>query len=164
MGGDFNEILSYEEKEGGADSERRAIEGFRDILYDCDLRDLGFEGQWYTWERGRTVASMVRERLNKFCGNGAWCSLFPNVVVENLVRIKSDHSPIIVRQKRPKKKRKRGKKSFKFETSWLLDGSCAATVESAWVDAVEPCEKDWRGRWVPFNVGVGTSFPILARR
>lgn len=48
MGGDFNEILSYEEKEGGADSERRAIEGFRDILYDCDIRGNG-GARWHLW-------------------------------------------------------------------------------------------------------------------
>lgn len=112
FGGDFNEILSYDEKEGGADSERRAIFDFRDTLDECCLRDLGFEGQWYTWERGLTASTMVRERLDRFCGNYSWCNLFPEAYVEHLVRFKSDHTPIMVRQKRPKKKRRRGKKIF----------------------------------------------------
>ncbi|XP_056685630.1 uncharacterized protein [Spinacia oleracea] len=48
----------YEKKEGGADLERRAIPEFRDTLEACNLRDLGFEGQWFTWERGLSEETM----------------------------------------------------------------------------------------------------------
>lgn len=51
--GDFNEIMSYDEKEGGAMTERREITHFRNVVDLCRLRDLGFEGQWWTWERGK---------------------------------------------------------------------------------------------------------------
>lgn len=32
LGGDFNEILSHDEKEGGVQSERREIDNFREVL------------------------------------------------------------------------------------------------------------------------------------
>lgn len=101
-----------EEKEGGVGTERHSISGFREDLDSCDLRDLGYKRQWHTWEKGLSVSTINRERLDRFCGNSVWFSLFPNTFVEHLVRIKSDHSPIIVRQRRAKKKRRRGKKSF----------------------------------------------------
>lgn len=44
IGGDFNEILSYKEKEGGSNNSRRDIEPFRKVIEDCDMRDLGFSG------------------------------------------------------------------------------------------------------------------------
>lgn len=51
FGGGFNEILPYGEKEGGAERDRRAMRDFREVVDDCDLHDLRFVGQWYTWER-----------------------------------------------------------------------------------------------------------------
>ncbi|XP_021737341.1 uncharacterized protein LOC110703870 [Chenopodium quinoa] len=104
IGGDYNEILSSDEIEGGADTSRRDISAFRDTLDACDLRDLGCGGTWCTWERGKEEGKVVRERLDR----------------------------TYARLKRPKRKRKRGKKSFKFETGWLLESSCESIVRHAW--------------------------------
>ena len=51
VGGDFNEILEYGEKEGGADRIRPKMANFRDAMDDCGLRDLRVVGQWYTYKR-----------------------------------------------------------------------------------------------------------------
>lgn len=96
IGGDFNEILNYEEKEGGTDSEKRAIPEFREMVEDCDMRDLGYEGSWYTWERGMTTLTRVREKLDHFLGNTSWCAQYPEASVTHMVRFKSDHTPILV--------------------------------------------------------------------
>ncbi|KAA3471337.1 reverse transcriptase [Gossypium australe] len=42
---------------------------FREALEDCELIDLGFSGQWYTWERGRFVSNNIRERLDRGVAN-----------------------------------------------------------------------------------------------
>lgn len=135
LGGDFNEILSYEEKEGGADCVRRAIPEFREVLEDCELRDLGYVGQWYTWEHGLTPQTRVRERLDRFLGNYSWCTRYPSTKVQHLVRFKSDHTPILLSfeplANRNKNKRK-SKKGFKFETGWLLDETCEGVVKESW--------------------------------
>ncbi|XP_021716024.1 uncharacterized protein LOC110683930 [Chenopodium quinoa] len=44
LGGDFNEFLHYDEVEGGEARVRREIAKFREVLDDCRLRDLKFEG------------------------------------------------------------------------------------------------------------------------
>lgn len=51
--GDFNKITHLEEKLGGADREVRPMEMFRDCLNSCELHDLGFVGQSFTWCNGR---------------------------------------------------------------------------------------------------------------
>ena len=47
--GDFNEILFNHEKEGGPPRAERCMEKFRQALEDCELHDLGFVGDAFTW-------------------------------------------------------------------------------------------------------------------
>ena len=47
--GDFNEILFANEKMGWLDRPERQMQGFRDALDYCHLKDLGFNGFPYTW-------------------------------------------------------------------------------------------------------------------
>lgn len=97
FGGDFNEILCSDEKEGGADRTRRAMVSFCEMMDELALCDLGSSGPWYTWERGKTTATKIRERLDRYLGSSSWLDMFPDVRVENLLRYKSDHSPIVTR-------------------------------------------------------------------
>ncbi|KAG8490633.1 hypothetical protein CXB51_013830 [Gossypium anomalum] len=62
--GDFNEILFSFGKRGGRLREERQMVAFREALEDCELNDLGFSAQWYTWERGRLPSNNIRERLD----------------------------------------------------------------------------------------------------
>jgi hypothetical protein len=89
--GDFNEILSNSEKEGGNLRPQRCMQQFRDALTHCNLTDLGFLGDAFTWRRGR-----IRERLDRAVANQAWRDLFPLAGVINEDFWKSDHRPISV--------------------------------------------------------------------
>ena len=132
LGGDFNEILSFNEKEGGASRVRKEMENFRDVLNDLALRDLGYAGLWYTWERGNSSSTCIRERLDRYIGTSSWIDLYPDSVVEHSLRYKSDHSAIILKptcHRRPKRKQRR----YFFETTWLLDASCEDVVKTAWM-------------------------------
>ncbi|KAA3479819.1 reverse transcriptase [Gossypium australe] len=41
------------------------------------MNNLGFFGQWYTWERGWLVGNNIRERLDRGVANPEWWDLFP---------------------------------------------------------------------------------------
>lgn len=56
FGGDFNEVLCTSELEGVSNVERMSMNEFRDVVDMMQLRDLGYSGSWYTWERGRNPA------------------------------------------------------------------------------------------------------------
>ncbi|KAK2657778.1 hypothetical protein Ddye_010830 [Dipteronia dyeriana] len=65
-GGDFNELLSRNEKNGGPDKSFFGMSLFREVVDDCDLADLGFSGPSYTSNNKREGKDIVQERLNRF--------------------------------------------------------------------------------------------------
>ncbi|KAL2904564.1 Membrane protein insertase YidC [Bienertia sinuspersici] len=116
FGGDFNEILLYDEKGGGAKTTKRELYSFREVLEECNLMDVGYSRQTFTLERGNSTR--VRECLAGFL-------LFDMVYehhgneLKNLMRYKSDHSVIVLIKKR---RRKKGRQ-------------CELTVRKAWEEA-----------------------------
>ena len=46
---DFNEIIFFVEELGGAERKAKQMEAFRECLNSCELCDLGFIEQKYTW-------------------------------------------------------------------------------------------------------------------
>jgi hypothetical protein len=77
MLGDFNEILSNQEKEGGNLRPQRCMQQFRDALVDSELSDMGFMGEKFR-RRGR-----IRERLDRAVANQRWRDKFPLAMVVN---------------------------------------------------------------------------------
>ncbi|KAL2933269.1 hypothetical protein RDABS01_016388 [Bienertia sinuspersici] len=124
MFGDFNEITSKEEKLGGAVRQEAMMQAFRDAIDDCHLRDLGCKGNLYTWQRGTTVETLVKERLDRFLATSTWCSLFSDVGVTNLAIHNSDHAPILLKQEE-RRRSEADAKLKKFESFWLENDDSA---------------------------------------
>uniref|UniRef100_A0A803N410 Uncharacterized protein n=1 Tax=Chenopodium quinoa TaxID=63459 RepID=A0A803N410_CHEQI len=51
MFGDFNEIVSHEEEEGGVPRSESLMDAFRGAIDDCGLKDLGYKCSIFTWKR-----------------------------------------------------------------------------------------------------------------
>jgi hypothetical protein len=95
--GDFNEILYQHEKEGGLLRPQAQMDRFREAMVDCELQDLGFEGDVYTWRNNnRRAQGYVRERLDRALANMEWRAHFATVHVLNGDPRHSDHRPIII--------------------------------------------------------------------
>ena len=77
--GDFNEIMFNYEKEGGVPRSHSCIQQFRDALAFCDLKDLGFEGDVFTWRNNNYhVEGYIRERLDRAVATPEWHARFPS--------------------------------------------------------------------------------------
>lgn len=57
--GDFNEILLSCEKEGGVPRPQACMDKFREVLEDCGLHDLGFEGMYSLGGKIATCLSAI---------------------------------------------------------------------------------------------------------
>jgi hypothetical protein len=60
-------------------------------LDECDLEDVGFIGDSFTWHRGA-----MRERLDRGLANQSWINLFDTAAIIHLEYNHSDHRPIML--------------------------------------------------------------------
>lgn len=130
MFGDFNEILSQDEKWGGRNRPQQQLDDFQQMLWDCELRDIGFNGSKYTWYNGRSEGAQVFERLDRLLGNSSWCNLFGEAKVYHGSIAYSDHLPLWMDMK-GKYSVTQGPRPFRFESMWLGEVGCSEIVKTA---------------------------------
>lgn len=126
VAGDFNEILYNFEKEGGRPRPQSNMQAFHDALVDCDLSDMGYEGDLFTWQRGK-----MRERLDRGVVNAAWSQFFPSATLVNGEMSKSDHRPLIINTDGAEVALG-GLRRKQFEARWLSEEMVAEIVHAAW--------------------------------
>lgn len=128
--GDFNDLMTADEKEGGQRHPRNLLSGFSEAISDCELVDLGYEGDKFTWERFRGTDKWVVERLDRGFANKDWIDLFPSAVVQVHEISTSDHKPIFLQLNRrvymPKERR------FRFENLWIRENECRNIIQECW--------------------------------
>ncbi|KAK8585321.1 hypothetical protein V6N13_076195 [Hibiscus sabdariffa] len=88
--GDFNATLNTLERMGCAISAKPSS-AFQNLLFDYGLRDMGYIGPDFTWSRG-----VAQVRLDRFICNSYWDEDFPKSSVHHLLRLCSDHHPILL--------------------------------------------------------------------
>ncbi|XP_023878054.1 uncharacterized protein LOC111990509 [Quercus suber] len=130
MIGDFNEILSEEDKFGGNHINlNRALE-FKECLDSCNFVDLGFAGPKYTWTNKRQISDLILERLDRCFANPIWRIMYPEPVVTHLPRTFSDHHPVLIELWKPNANGL--EQPFRFQTMWLLHPDFYRIVREAW--------------------------------
>jgi hypothetical protein len=141
--GDFNEILFYCEKIVGQPRPAGYMERFQNALADCNMEDLGFLGDVFTWRNHHHRAEgYIKERLDRAVANIEWRGLFPLVRVVNRDPRHSDQRPLIVEcgDREPTEYFCLRDVSPKFEAKWLEEEECDAHVLKAWSEAIESGE------------------------
>ncbi|KAL4298307.1 hypothetical protein GQ457_12G007130 [Hibiscus cannabinus] len=88
--GDFNvNLLNRDCK--GCSSSSSPDSAFQYMVFDCGLHDLDYSGFNYTWYRGNCSVP-----FDRCFGNSAWFEKFSTSVLHHLLRMKSDHRPILL--------------------------------------------------------------------
>ncbi|GMJ10541.1 hypothetical protein like AT1G43760 [Hibiscus trionum] len=110
------------------------MEEFRSAIQDCDLSDLGYNGRWYTWEKGKFAATNVRERLDRGLANPAWWDLFPQFRVSHIPHSFSDHCPVLVdtvgcASHNPVPTTN----AFSFDANWVLEEDFEQLISTSWL-------------------------------
>ena len=72
------------------------MEGFRDAIDVCGLRDLGYIGRSWTFEKRVAGGSFTRVRLDRALATLDWSVLYPSASVQHLTAATSDHGPILL--------------------------------------------------------------------
>lgn len=133
VGGDYNEVLSNNEKEGGNSRNDNLNEMFKLALVDCGLSDLGYVGENFTWTNNRAAPDTVRCRLDRICANASWTTIFPESFVEHLAYPGSDHIPILFHVHRsPLTVGGNRRRPWRFEAQWMSRSECEEIIREAW--------------------------------
>ncbi|XP_074352927.1 uncharacterized protein LOC141692083 [Apium graveolens] len=129
--GDMNNVLGQADKRGGPLYPTWLINGFQEVLEECDLHDMELTGYPFTWERGHGTDKWVEIRLDRALTSGSWLNLFKDAKLVNLEVSTSDHSPIFLEPVNnvliPSRVHK-----FKFENAWLREPVCQRIMEDSW--------------------------------
>ncbi|KAL5164523.1 hypothetical protein HKD37_18G049830 [Glycine soja] len=124
--GDFNDLLSNEDKCGRVEHPFWLMQGFQEAVGDCGLRDIVLEDYPFTWVKSKSIDSAVEERLDR----GPWLINFPEARLLNLFASILDHTPIILHTEEEVWIRFR--RSFMFENSWLNEKELEDVVLGGW--------------------------------
>lgn len=95
LGGDFNELLSNEEKSGGAVRSESSFCDFRNMVQNCKLKEIRSFGNCLSW-CGLRENGWVQCKVYRGFGNDGWFARFPKASVEYLELWASDHRAIVI--------------------------------------------------------------------
>lgn len=129
LGGDFN--LIRESREKSSDNYDTRLMGlFNEFIGKNHLRELSRAGPRYTWTNKQGCP--VLAKLDRILVSTEWEDHFPLCLAWSLVRVGSDHAPIILdtgEQGPPRPK------YFYFENQWLLQPGFMEMVSGKWSDS-----------------------------
>ena len=131
--GDFNEILSMNEKSGGAERSQSQMDKFRKVVNDCGFKDLGYLGPDFTWCNMQSGGSRMYLRLDRAFATIDWIDKFSEVKINHLVDSTSDHCVLYVVD--PKAPKRSNTRRFHFEAMWARNDECKSIIEAAWLAA-----------------------------
>ncbi|CAM8916763.1 unnamed protein product [Rhodiola kirilowii] len=132
--GDFNEVCYSWEATGVRQREESRMRAFRNVLEECGLFDLGWNGNLFTFSNKRMGEREARVRLDRFVANENWRRMFPLYSVRHSWANASDHCPIMLDLRGEKRRNGQGK--FRFETMWMRHGNYSEKIKEIWRKAV----------------------------
>lgn len=95
VAGDFNEILSLDEKTGRSRNIWQ-MDNFCSAIPDSGLFDLRFDGSKFTWKGSTLLNDHIRARLDRGLASASFSQLFPDCVVKSTLENHFDHLALCV--------------------------------------------------------------------
>ncbi|PKU73811.1 integrator complex subunit 11 [Dendrobium catenatum] len=106
------------------------MEDFNGMIMDCNLFDIGFTGNNFTWNRGH-----LWQRLDRALFNDACIHYFESTNVEHLSRTLSNHAPLLIKINC---KAYGSSSQFRFQNMWILHDSFLDVVKTNWQAPIMP--------------------------
>lgn len=131
--GDFNEIISSDEKLGGGPRNQCQMREFREVLDFCNSRRIPFLGFKYTWDNRREGEDNTKLVLDRGYLNPVGHTLFPQAQIEHIIISVFDHLCLLVALKGLDGQLTRKKANrFHFELAWTREEGCEEVVANSW--------------------------------
>ncbi|KAH0661803.1 hypothetical protein KY284_026734 [Solanum tuberosum] len=129
IGGDFNVIISEEEKVGGLEFTLNEAIDFASFISSNALSEVPFSGSKYTWWNGQIEEACIFKRWDRILMNQEFLEVFPSSEVQHLIRQGSDHAPLHLSYNNDEVPII---KPFKFMNVWSKHQQFIKIVEDSW--------------------------------
>ena len=126
--GDFNQVLTDEDKFTFHSNSIARADLFQQILNELELCALEAKGQHFTWMNRREDDYFVMERLDRAFASTEWINSYPQYALYNHPIIRSDHGSILLEFEVQLPFRRR---PFRFERMWSSHEDCGDVVKVA---------------------------------
>ncbi|XP_075109284.1 uncharacterized protein LOC142181060 [Nicotiana tabacum] len=87
--GDYNVVLQAQDRQHGTEVRAMETRDFKEYMLDTGMHELQYVGRNYTWTNNHTYS-----RIDRGLVNAAWMMIMPNMKVQVLEPLVSDHSPL----------------------------------------------------------------------
>ncbi|XP_026428564.1 uncharacterized protein LOC113324456 [Papaver somniferum] len=131
--GDFNAILTMDEKVGGNSLSRRSMLDFSDCVNACELLQVPKVGLDFNWSNYQHGLKRLLCNLDRAMFNMEWLRLYSDWGYKVGVRVVSDHSPLMggcVNIQKP------SNVPLRFQKIWLEHEGFMKVVEDCWSEPV----------------------------
>lgn len=132
--GDFNDIVTQEDKQGGILRMESSFNPFRDFIREMEMGEMNFSGRRWTWANNRVGEGFIEERLDMFFGSAKWFLDFDKAVVKHILTQSSDHSIVILDTENQQHKRKT---RFIFDNRGSKLQTYAGMIQEGWNANIE---------------------------
>ncbi|KAI0524659.1 hypothetical protein KFK09_004037 [Dendrobium nobile] len=130
VGGDFNCILSQEEKRGGRKfSMSQGSKEFQQFLINSDLHEVKASGPRFTWCNSKSGSARIFEKLDRCLINSLALNTLQVALVKHLSRIASNHCSVLFEMFKPVEVIKR---DIQYEEVWASYHGATALVRKIW--------------------------------
>jgi hypothetical protein len=131
MMGDFNEAMWQSKHFSLRKRGEKKMMDFREVLSYCDLHNLGFSDDPWTFDNKQKDTRNVRVWLDRAVASPAWSEIYPNNMVRHLASSRSDHCPILLTFEH-NSGRKMQRPISRYEACWENVASLSDEVKTAW--------------------------------
>ncbi|KAL0907982.1 hypothetical protein M5K25_022442 [Dendrobium thyrsiflorum] len=130
VGGDFNCVLNLEDKKGGKPFVfNSSSQDLWNCMISCDLKETSFSSPRFTWTNNKDGASKIWVRHDRFLVNSLAVQCLPSMLTHHLVRIASDHAPILLYLFESSMS---NKPLIRFEDTWVSYHQVGRIIKANW--------------------------------
>ncbi|CAN1813243.1 hypothetical protein LINPERHAP1_LOCUS26815 [Linum perenne] len=102
---------------------------FKDLVFYCNLLDMGLIGPLFTWTNVKQGEDAVRQCLDwAFC-NAEWWNIFPICAIIHEGLTASDHCPLLLLKENQNSYES---KPFNFEAGWMDFDGYDTVINTEW--------------------------------
>ncbi|XP_071906076.1 uncharacterized protein [Coffea arabica] len=134
VAGDFNDIVSNDEKWRGRRRDEWSFRDFKQFIDDNEPVDVGFDGNPWTWCNNWENEGEIKQRLDRMLCTFTWFQSFDNTRCKHIDNYSYDHSMLVVDTEPEENKRR---KKFIFDKRWIEREGIDRVIKEAWGVDVE---------------------------